>query len=434
MSTQTESQTLMASCIECGANVPIALAGPEPGCPSCDTADPLEPKIRARVQTMRAQLENRASKQRELTGRLIDDASTMSEMSFMVLVSMWLLMGGMALGFAYYTSEEIGLLALAEGPPPRLDLAGPWWALFSLALCLPLAIGWRAATLYRLRGLVSDALPMEPAYPGSPPRCRNCGGDLPEGAALRRCRYCSSNTIVAGECYSRSQRDLNRALDGIASRFERTLDIRLRSIQRSMIFSGLAPVIPLIVGPIFGLLTGVVAPMLWPLTGASVLFAMVAMLLLRSRQLPRIEPLCCLSLGTKLRVGGISTLKVTGQMFIPVQGEPQRVYSILGSGKDFDELILYVKPEPGPDWKTVHELKAGGEPLNAADMDRLEQVQLWVPGEGEDGEVRVEQVHLLSRGKSSLRVWRGERPDIGQAPIWTASRIKDPPMVFFHVD
>jgi hypothetical protein len=90
-----------------------------------------------------------------------------------------------------------------------------------------------------------------------------------------------------------------------------------------------------------------------------------------------------------------------------------------------------VKAEGDGDRIVVHRLQAGGQPLDAAEEARLEQVELWRPGGSVSEGVRVEQVHLLRHGKGGFRAWQGEPPAVGTAPTWMANRMGDRPIIFF---
>lgn len=429
MSDQGGSEALTAGCTQCGGNVALTLAGPEPTCRFCGNPDPLEASVRSRLQTMRARLAHRAGRQRQLTGQLISSAGSATFGSVAILVTCWLLFGGMAFGFAAF-SHDLDFVTFAAGPPPEAELSGEWWLLFALAVGLPLSVGFWALSIFRLRGLKADALPLPPAYPGARPRCRCCGAELPPGTALRRCRYCQADNIVVGSRYRRSELDLDRALDGVAKSFERSLESRLSTAGTTMMVSAFTPMVLMLVAPVAGLIAGVTMPELWPVAAGCAVFAVIALILPATRRLPKIEPLSYVAVDTELSVGG-STQQVNAQLFVPTREGLRRVYSIIGDERRSFELSMYVKPEPGGDPIVVHKLTAGGQPLDASEQDRLEPVELWLPGRSRSEGVRVEQVHLVRHRKSGFRLWQGDRPTPGTAPTWTANRMKDRPIIYF---
>lgn len=428
MSSATASSTLTADCTQCGGSVPIALAGPEPSCRYCGNPDPFEPGIRSRLQSMRARLGHRAAKQRQLTGELVATAGYASFAHVSILITCWLLFGGMAFGFAVY-GHGIDFVTFASGPPPEAELSGEWWTLFALAVAFPLSLGMWGLMMFRLRGLSAEALP--PAYPGAPPRCRCCGADLPAGTALRRCVYCQADNMVTGERYRRSVLDLDRALDRTAKGFSRSLERRLSAAGTAAMVSAMAPIALLLVVPVAGLIAGVTMPELWPIAAGCAVFGLVGLLLPWFRRVPKIEPLTCVALETKLNVG--STIQqVNGQLHVPMDGRPPRIYSLIGDQSRTFERTMYVDEEgERRDRIVVHELVPGGQPLAEAEQPRLIRAELWQPGSSMSEGVDVQTVYLVRHRKGGFRLWQGEPPTVGQPPQWTANRMKDRPIIYF---
>ena len=236
--------------------------------------------------------------------------------------------------------------------------------------------------------------------------------------------------MVAGERYRKSELDLDRALDRIAKGFERSLEARVNAAGTTATTSAMLPILLLLVAPVGGLIAGVTMPQLWPVAGGFAVFGVLGLLLPFARSVPKIEPLSCVTLDTKLSVGG-STQQVNAQLFLPVQGQPRRVYSVIGDEWRSFEKTMYVKSEAEGDPIVVHRLEAGGQPFDAAEQPRLERVELWLPGGSTSEGVRVEQVHLLRHGKGGFRLWQGDPPAVGAAPTWTANRMKDGPVIYF---
>ncbi len=58
-------------------------------------------------------------------------------------------------------------------------------------------------------------LPMQalaPVIPGSPARCRLCGGALPEEGIVRRCQYCKTDSVVVGKQLAAAEHAAGKAL------------------------------------------------------------------------------------------------------------------------------------------------------------------------------------------------------------------------------
>ncbi len=421
------SQVMTASCANCGGVVALTLAGPAVSCQYCNSAQPLESQLLARLQSMRARLANRKGQERQFTGKLIEEVDLAVTMAVQVLITTWLLFGGWALGFALI-DHDLGLLGLARGPPSALGLEAQWWTLFGLAVGLPLSLGLWGIALFRLRGLSAEALPLPPAYPGARPRCRCCGAELPAGTALRRCQYCQTDSMVVGEHYRRAELNLDRALDAIAKTFERSLETELRGANRAMMISVFTPILLLVVGPLVGVFIGVSMPGLWPLAAAALIFCVVGLFLPTRRKLPKIEPLSCVALGTKLSVVGSHPRQVNGQLLLPIQNQFPRVYNIIGDADGSFEMTMYLETDAVGSKPTVHRLTAGGKALDPGEESRLEMVELWLPGISTNEGVRVETVCVLRQRKAGFRLWRGGRATAGAVPTWTAGRMKERPL------
>ncbi len=89
----------------------------------------------------------RASRQRHLTGQVVSQAGNAFSAGTAVLITCWLLFGGMALGIAVW-GHDMPFMEFAKGPPPDKELAGEWWVLFGLGVGFPLSLGLWGVSIF----------------------------------------------------------------------------------------------------------------------------------------------------------------------------------------------------------------------------------------------------------------------------------------------
>jgi hypothetical protein len=420
-----EAQPLVAQCRSCGGAVPLTLAGPLPQCRYCGSTEPLAPELRNRLTTLRARIDHRTGQQRHLTGKLVSSVTAVQGVGIAIFLTCWLLFGGMALGFSL--SHDVPLVDFVLGPPAGSDVVPQWWMLLTLAIGLPLSIALFGLSVFWMRTLAADALPLPPAFPGAPPRCRCCGADLPPGTALRSCQYCGTDNIVAGEKYRRSELNLDRAVGRMASSFDRSLATRAELAGKISLVGSLLPVGLLMVVPVFGLLVDLTVPALWIVPPALALIAVLSWLLASIRKLPAIDPLEALTLEAKLHAGGTER-EVNGQLMLAKSdGQPQ-VFSLIGDRGGEGELMMLVQREGKRVRTEVFRVQAGGPPLAAEELEHLQPGELRRPARVQIEGIRVDSVRAL-RQKGSLRIW-GETASPGDVPLLTAQRMKDAPIIF----
>ena len=420
-----EAQPLVAQCRSCGGAVPLTLAGPLPQCRYCGSTEPLAPEILARITTIRARIEHRTGQQRHLTGKLVDAVTNVQGMGIAIFITCWLLFGGMALGFSL--SHDVPLIDFVLGPPAGTDVVPQWWMLLTLAIGLPLSIAVFGLSVFWMRMLAADALPLPPAFPGAPPRCRSCGADLPPGTALRSCQYCGTDNIVAGEKYRRSELNLDRAVGRMASSFDRSLAARAELAGNISLVGSLLPVGLLLVVPVFGLLVDMTAPALWILPPGLALVAVLSWILASIRKLPAIDPLEALTLEAKLHAGGTER-EVNGQLMLSrADGQPE-VFSLIGDRRGIGELMMRVQREGTRVRKDVFRVQSGGAPLVSEELGQLQPGALRRTALVQIEGIRVDTVHVLNQN-GHIRIWT-QPASPGDVPLLTAQHMKDAPIIF----
>lgn len=419
------TQTLTAKCVQCGADVPLALAGPFPTCRHCGNAQPLAPAVAAKVAAMRGRLEGRAAQERQMTGRLVSGATSFHGLTIMIMVTSWLFFGGWALLFAL--SGDVSFGSFAFRAVEDVDLAGRWWVMLGAAIGLPTSVAALGLVTFWLRGLAHGALPLAPTYPGANPRCRCCGAELPGGTALRRCRFCGSDSLVLGEHYQRAEGELDRALSATAERFGKSLATRIRRAETVLWAGSLVPVALLLVGLPIGLVTGVTLPELWIVPGVLTLLAIGAVLLPLGRRLPAVEPLECLAVGSQLVIDGHPNV-VGAELLVGAQGGTPAVLQAVGSDARTPELLLQVTASPKGPKTRLWELRQGGQPLDADASRRLAPAYLTRQLGEHPSSVEQREAQALWEGRA-LRVWDAASPAVGSAPLWTATQRSKSAMV-----
>lgn len=273
-----------SNCTQCGAAVPLTLAGPEPTCRQCGATEPLSAEAAKRLHEVRARLARREQRAGSLNERLLSEAELASFGGISLWIC-WLFFGGLAY-VTVVTSVDIPVLKLALRPPDELELFGEWWVLYCLVVGLPLSLGLHSLSMVWLRRLRARGLPLPPAYPGAQPRCRCCGAELPPGTSLRRCTYCRADNLVLGEHYQRSELALDRSVEQLVRDFNRSLDGRIKWADRVGTLGALAPLALLLVVPVLGMLSRVTRPEWWPYAAVAWGFAALMLGLARLTRLP----------------------------------------------------------------------------------------------------------------------------------------------------
>lgn len=397
-------------------------------CRYCGTADPLSPELASRVASMRARLEARSALQRHLTGKWVGQVTGIQGLTLAIWITTWLLFGGWALG-----------MGLSELPVPLTDFvrmesfaemehAAKWWMLFGVAAGLPLSIFLYALSLYWLRSLGLAALPIAPAYPGAPPRCRGCAADLPSGTSLRRCFHCGTDNLVVGERYQKSELDVDRALLTLGERFGGALDARASLAAKTSLFGALFPVGLLIFGLPLGAVLGAAFPALWVLPVALWVLAALAALLVTTRRIPNVEPIDCLVLESEATVGS-HPMKVNAQLLVGEPGAARVAAHFFGNEPRSFDLAAFVDTS-GKRWRTTSwEIATGGTPLEPEAVPKLEPAELRQPGATLKEGVKVD-VARLARQDGGFRIWLSPAPAAGEVPAFTLSKRGQDLMVY----
>ena len=405
--------------------MPLTLAGPLPTCRYCSATDPLLPGLAARLATMRARLAQRGAQQRHLTGKLVASVTGIQGATLAIWITMWTLFGGMALAFAL--DHDVALLDFVRGEAAGMDLSARWWMLLGLATGLPLSLFAFGLSLYWLRSMGTAALPLAPAYPGAPPRCRVCAGELPDGTALRRCGYCGTDNLVAGEQYQKSELDLDLALHRIGRRFDLGLARRVALADKTAMSGAMLPIGLLLLMPLVGLAVQAALPILWIMPPVFLLLALLALLLASTRKLPDIDPLECLVLDAEVTVAGTAHT-VSAQLLLGAAGGSRRVLDFFGTTRRDLALAGHSEHSGKRRRHTVWDVHEGGTPLAEAEIPRLEPAELQRPGATMKEGVAVDAVRALN-DHGSYRLWLAHRAAPGALPDWTLAQRRDSPLI-----
>lgn len=404
---------LVATCRSCGAPQPLTLVAPLGACEHCTDADPVGPETRERLDRLRVRLSGRDQASRQLTSKVLIAGDNLHGVGWITIVVCWLLFGGVATYISL--DHDVAFATFVRGGEP-----GPqWWLLWSFALGLALSIALLELGVARVRGLSAQALPSPPIHEGAPPRCRCCAAELDSGTPLRRCGWCQTDNLVIGDRYLRAENNLDRALDGLAARFEQDLAARIETGGKIAMVGGVAPCFLLFAGIIGTFTPG--RPMLWLVPGVTAVLAMALAVLARRRRLP-IEAIELLTVGDKVGLGAPenSRRRVCGQLVLE-----SGTVNLLGKKADKAEFGVATRRRDGTLHVTVYRVRPGTEPVSEQQRDRLVHTDLRDKARG--GTVTLRRVRALTTSDS----WRTFLDD-DTTPHLHGTRISDPPDVWTY--
>jgi hypothetical protein len=294
-----------------------------------------------------------------------------------------------------------------------------WWYITLLLLGLSLVLIITALTALRVRRVVRFALPMPPLAADRPPRCRVCGAELPPRGAVRRCDYCSADSIVMGTRFQREQAHIEGALSQLESQIGTTLKAREDAAGWTMAFA--------LIFSVVGLLGAWVAPMFlgasvpWLLLIPLVLIPLSLLLFVGQTVLapvPKIPNLTDARPGSEVRIKGTS-YRVTDYLEQFANSEPFSSPMVQLSNGQTPELLLKGYFEKGESVLLVqpYDVKLTGE--YGAKPYQGEELYTFklLPG----GQLSVppgEMVHVAGK-PFEFRLWLG-KPTAGQQPYATA--------------
>jgi hypothetical protein len=246
----------------------------------------LTEELAQRLAPMRARLAERSARHHQLSQEHVESVTGLQGMAIALGLTMWILFGGMAAWLAL--DHDVPLAQFVAGDVEPGDLGLEWWVLWSVVTGLPLSLLGFGVALLRLRSVGVEALPLPPAHAGAAPRCRACAAELPSGSAIRRCRFCSSDNLIAGTAYRRGERALDDALADIARAFDLSLALRIRRAERWLFVGSMWPIAALILVPIVGLFVSV-NPDLYKLTGALWALSILVLVAAIAKKLPSVS-------------------------------------------------------------------------------------------------------------------------------------------------
>lgn len=373
---------LIASCTNCGAPQPLTVATAATACDHCGHPSPLPAKIRARLDGLRANLASRDETTRQLTASSLVAGDALHGVGLITIGICWALFGGIALYVSLDHDVPLGRF-LTQGDP-----ASQWWLLWSFAVGVPLSLGLLEAAVARVRGLAVEALPAPPLVEGAQARCRCCGAELPPGGTLRRCTFCRTDNLVLTGRYLKAKDSAERAIDDMASAFERNLQSRIEAGDKIAMAGGVIPFFLLFIGPAVGLAVPGQAR-LWLVPGAALLFAVLAALVARLRRLP-VEELELLTLGQKVYVR--EHPKPERVVCAQLMG-PSGSVSFLGRSLEDADLAVATSRRNDALAVVVYRVSRPEHPLGPGEREQLVRAEIWELSA--DGPASIQHVWLL---------------------------------------
>ena len=286
----TPTTVLTVHCRHCGGAVPVVMAGPEPACGFCEAPEPLPHETSVLVKSMRARVQGRGRKHRQLTERQVEQLQGLGSAFAVAMAACWLLLGGGGLFFSLNHDVPLWqfMFQAYTAAEPVDELVARWWMLIMLCTGLTGSVALMGLATLHLRRLAVGALPLPPVSPGGQARCRCCAAELPAGGGVRRCEFCGADSLVVGERYRTMERDLDRALARLTREFDTSLGRRVDRASRVAAWGALLPALLPLVVPVAGLFIGVTLPVLWLLPGV---LALVALLVWPMTRLNKVPPM-----------------------------------------------------------------------------------------------------------------------------------------------
>lgn len=397
--------------------MPVRVAGPPLACPYCQSPQPLEPRLAARVEALRTKLGSHDGREQLLMGRQTQLAGSVGCMYFAMTSSAFLLFLAPVPLYIELPADRSWLWFLQTVHVTPTDgsigLNTWWWYLTFLLFGWSLVLLTTALTAVRVRRVVRFALPLAPVGADRPPRCRVCGGELPAQGAIRRCPYCSADHVVTGQRFQRQQAQIEGALDQIEARIETSLGARERAAEWTMAFAVVFSALGILgaaVGAIFfdatqpSLLIGplVVIPL-------SLLLYLLQSLLVR---IPKIPSITDAVPGSEVRIRGTSYQVLDYLNWWSGNPDELRFPLLLLGHGDAPQLALKGQWEEGVLLGQVLELVPSAPPYAGEELssfDPHEHSRLRLPP----------KTPIRVAGKAGqLRLWIGD-PEQGMAPTLT---------------
>jgi len=225
----------VAACATCGAPIPIA--GLEPArCAHCGGEPLLDPATCARLDAHRRRIATSARSAQQLDGALAKFGEGVGAFEIVSGALLWGFIGGLLTwGAAGNLEEGQGFFDVLVDPPAYSDAsfaAATFWMAFLTLLGFTTSCVLAGLARLVARRQVRFAFPAPPAYPGGPPSCRVCGGDLPARGVVRRCRYCAADNVVDGVHFQHVDDDLAARLRARERAVEANLASRQRMVAR----------------------------------------------------------------------------------------------------------------------------------------------------------------------------------------------------------
>ena len=422
---------LATACIRCGATVPIVLSATSPACRYCGSDSPIDAAVSQRVAAVRAKVMSQQARGQQLVGRQASLGRAHGVSLLIAMMALWafiFLIGW----FTFAPPEALGFIALMAGGDSleSVDIRARYWlSWISLAGVGLTTLGYGISML-SMRRLVDLALPRAPLFAGAPPRCRVCGAELGQHGRVRRCGHCAADHLVTGERYVREE----ARIDGELARMQRVLDATLelkvkRADQWLWVFSGLMPLISVVLVPAMALLLG--APtkgLVWlPLLPLAIGIVCVAIAL--SIRVPEIRTREAARPGDTLLVQGqpLQTLARLSVGLWPFSGNLFLCPRVAGGGLEG----VFIGADTEPCYRV--ELESGGEAMRADELQSAQAAAAITPeswqkydlhgGENLEGVLRSTTAvwYYAPRAKtpaeiSGARLWFGDRPDQRQDP------------------
>ncbi len=239
----------VASCSSCGAPVPVVVLVAS-RCGHCGGQAYLPPQIQARLEALRTQIARGSRKEQQLDGALASFGEGVGFLEIGMAAILWGFIGGLlTLGAAGNLPEHQSFLGVLWSPPlddePYSFAAATFWMAFVTVLGFAVCCFFAAVARLFARRQVRFAFPAPPAFPGGPPGCRVCGGDLGKSGVVRRCPYCQADNVVDGVHFSQVTSDLSARLQARERAVNETL------ARRQRIVAGLEK---LVLGPPFAII------------------------------------------------------------------------------------------------------------------------------------------------------------------------------------